>query len=405
VSITGRRESAAQGVFRVRVFAVLFAAETVSVVGSQLAKFALSVLVFERTNSAAAAALTYATSYLPATVGGPVLGRLVDRYSRRAVMITADLLRAALFVAMVTPSLPLGVVVAMLAVAVFLDPSFTAAELSLLADALDGEQFRAATAVRGASAQLLQVAGFAFGGAVVAAVHPRGALLIDAATFAVSALCVRLLVAEPDRGAGSGAAETVADPTPRALRYRGLWGDRRTRVPMAYLVLVALFVLPEALAVPFGHAIGASTVQTGILVAMIPFGSAVGAVLVVRMPPTTRAAAARAMAVACGLPLLASAAEPPWPVALVCWFASGVFGAYMIEQIGVLVAAIPSEERGRRLAHLSSWLTGSQGVAFALAGGLTEFLAPGVAIAGAAGAGCVVAGALTLRVRAANAAT
>ena len=373
--------------FRIPAFAVLFPAEVVSVLGSQLAKFALSVLVFDRTNSATAAALTYATSFLPSIIGGLALARLGDRFARRTVMITADTSRAVLFLAMAIPSMPLWAVIVLLVVAVVIEPAFTSAEVSFLADALAPERFRAATAVRATSNQMLQVIGFAIGGAVVVLIRPSGALVVDAASFVLSAALIAVALREPDRVHRSSPGPGVAP----SARFAGLWRDDRTRIYMAFTVLVGLFVLPEALAVPFGAQIGASTVETGVLLSMIPLGGAVGALLIVRVQPGRRLGIARWMAVLCGLPLLASGWQPVWPVACVCWFVSGVLTAYQVEATTVLVRTIPQRDRARLIGVVSSWLVGSQGVGFAVGGVLAHFIGPGESIAWAAAGGCVAA--------------
>ena len=56
-------------------FRALFLAGVLSVAGDQLARVALSVLVFERTESAGLTALTYALTYVPDLVFGPFAGR------------------------------------------------------------------------------------------------------------------------------------------------------------------------------------------------------------------------------------------------------------------------------------------------------------------------------------------
>jgi hypothetical protein len=158
-----------------------------------------------------------------------------------------------------------------------------------------------------------------------------------------------------------------------------------------FSVLVGLFVLPEALVVPFGAQIGASTVQTGLLLATIPLGSAVGAAAIVRVPRSVRLRVAGWMAVLCGLPLLVSGLGPVWWVAGICWFTSGLLAAYQVEAISVLVDAIPAGVRGRLLGVVSSWLIGSQGAGFAVGGLLARYLTPGAAIAWGAAAGAVAA--------------
>ena len=58
---------------RVPEFRVLWLADAQSMAGDQLARVALSVLVFERTSSALLTALTYALTFLPALIGGALL--------------------------------------------------------------------------------------------------------------------------------------------------------------------------------------------------------------------------------------------------------------------------------------------------------------------------------------------
>src|SRR5947207_11318190 len=55
---------------RVGEFRSLWSAEGVSILGDQLARVALAILVFERTSSALLTALTYALTFVPAVLGG-----------------------------------------------------------------------------------------------------------------------------------------------------------------------------------------------------------------------------------------------------------------------------------------------------------------------------------------------
>lgn len=64
------------GVLRQREFGLLWLADVQSLLGDQLARVALAVLVYERTRSGFAAAAVYALTFLPALIGsllpGPV---------------------------------------------------------------------------------------------------------------------------------------------------------------------------------------------------------------------------------------------------------------------------------------------------------------------------------------------
>ena len=60
-------------VFAVAEFRALWLAQLLSVAGDQLAKVALTVLVYDRTRSALLAAVTFAASFVPAFLGGLTL--------------------------------------------------------------------------------------------------------------------------------------------------------------------------------------------------------------------------------------------------------------------------------------------------------------------------------------------
>lgn len=386
-------------VLRIRSFAVLFGAEAQSIVGDQLARVALSVLVFDKTGSAPATAATYAATLLPALIGGLVLGGVGDRVPRRAVMVGCDLLRAGLFVLTALRFVPLPVVIAIFMVAVFLGPAFAAAEVSTLAVRLTSEQFRAGAALRLMTSQAAQVGGFALGGILVAALDPRGALLVDAMTYVLSAVLVGSLL----RGRTSSRPEPAAEPvahspggrtSPAAERFAGLWGDRRIRALIALSLLAGFFVVPEGLAVPFGSSVGADTVEIGLLLASGALGGALGAALLVRfVRPARRGFVANWMAVGCGLPLAVTALAPHWPLAIVLWMLSGLLAAYIIEATTVVVQAIPDQRRSRLVGIVGALLLSAQGAGLLIFGVVTRVMSPAhsIALAGLIGSACALA--------------
>jgi hypothetical protein len=78
--ITDRAEQASyRDVFGLREFSVIFAANTVSMLGTVVAAVALTVLVYEQTRSPALAASVMALSFLPYLIGGTLLSAAVDR--------------------------------------------------------------------------------------------------------------------------------------------------------------------------------------------------------------------------------------------------------------------------------------------------------------------------------------
>jgi MFS family permease len=386
-------------VLRIRAFAVLYAAEMQSIAGDQLARVALSVLVFDETGSALATAATYAATLLPAIFGGVLLSRIGDRLPRRAVMVGCDVLRAACFAAMASSAIPIGWVIALLVLAVFVGPAFSASEVSYLAVRLESEQFRVATALRLMTSQAAQVGGFALGGVLVAALDPHGALLVDAATYAVSAVLIGVFLGGAGNATGSESPDPASAGSARpaahldAGRFDGLWGDRRVRALVALSTLAGFFVVPEGLAVPFGSSVGASTRVIGLLLAAGALGGALGAALLVRfVRPDHRERVANWMAVGCGLPLVLSGLVPHWPLALACWLMSGLLAAYIIEVMTIVVQTIPDAHRSHLVGIVGALLTSAQGLGLVLFGALTQVVSPAhaIALAGLAGCGCAL---------------
>lgn len=73
-----------------RPFFTIWIGQSLSLVGSRVAMFALIWWVTETTGSATVLALATLFAMLPQIVLGPVAGALVDRWNRRVVMIVAD---------------------------------------------------------------------------------------------------------------------------------------------------------------------------------------------------------------------------------------------------------------------------------------------------------------------------
>src|SRR5580692_6562094 len=71
-----------RAVFAVAEFRALWGAQLLSVVGDQLARVALTVLVYDQTRSALLAAVAYAASIVPVFLGGILLSGVADRRPR-----------------------------------------------------------------------------------------------------------------------------------------------------------------------------------------------------------------------------------------------------------------------------------------------------------------------------------
>jgi MFS family permease len=360
------------GVLRVREFRALWLAEALSVCGDQIARVALALVVFDRTSSAALTALTYALTFVPAVLGGVLLSGLADRYPRRAVVVTTDVLRGLLAAAMAVPGLPLWLLWSLIGVLTLAAAPFKAAQLALLPDVLPGPLFQAGMGLRQITIQAVQVAGFGLGGVLVTATGPAVALLGNAMTFLASAAVVVAFVRPRP------AARTTRAPGPPAKA-----GPVLVAV-YAFAAMIGFLVVPEGLAAPYASAAGVGSVGVGILMAADPVGSVLGGWWAARTATRPRSAP-RSVAVPAalaGLPLLVCPLLPgPWWAAGFWAVSGGLSTVYLIRLQAAVVDLIPDDRRGTVMGRLSTCLYSSQGVAIVGAGLLAEQVGPPVAIA------------------------
>jgi predicted MFS family arabinose efflux permease len=378
---------------RVPEFRALWGAELVSVAGDQFARVGLSVLVFGRTGSAAWAAATYALTFLPALVGGVLLGRLADRCPRRRVMLACDLVRAVLVALMALPGTPLPVLCALLVAVVLLAPLHTAALGAQLPEVVPGPVFDAALTLRYVTGQVAQVAGFALGGLLVATLSPSAALTLDAASFLVSALAVRLGVAERPVPAAAAPARPATWSVDAREALRTVLYDGRRRALVCAAWLVGCFVLPEALAVPYAQQLGLDTAAAGLLMAADPAGSVLGGWLFTRfVPDSVRRRTIGPLALAAALPLGLCGLEPGFGTTLVLWGISGAFAtASLVQAQAEFVRVTPGELRGRAIGVAAAGLIGAQGLAVLLGGIVAQVWGARAAVALCGALGIAVA--------------
>ncbi|GGU91519.1 MFS transporter [Actinomadura cremea] len=383
-------------VFAVREFRALWLAQALSFVGDQLAQVALAVLVYERTGNALLTAATYALTYLPPILGGPLLSGLADVFPRRTVMIVCDVLRAVLVALMAVLAPPLGALGVLVFLTVLLGTPFTAARAAVMPDVLEGDRFVAGTAINNITHQVTQMLGFLVGGAMVAAVGAREALALNALTFGASAL---ILVAGLRRRPASKDRDAQSLGLWRGMRdgARLVFGDPTLRSLVSFAWLCAFYTIPEGLAAPYAATFDDSAVTVGLLMSAMPTGMVVGAFLFSRfVRPASRLRSMGWMAMAACLPLVGAGLHPPlWGVVLL-WALSGAGSAYQLAANAAFVAAVPPSGRGQAFGLAQSGILAGQGVGILVAGAVAEALGPETVVALAGVLGLSVAAMLTL---------
>jgi len=198
------RLPAAPRALREREFRLLFAGQTVSLVGEGMVGVALAFAVLDLTRSVTDLGLVLAAFTLPLVAFLLVGGVLADRFQPRRVMLGSDLARflsqglvAVLLASGEARIWELVVLQAVRGVALAL---FQPASTSLTPSTVPPELLQEANALRGLSLAFGQVIGPAVGGFVVAGIGPGWAIGVDSVTYAVSAaflVALRLPRREP----------------------------------------------------------------------------------------------------------------------------------------------------------------------------------------------------------------
>ena len=262
---------------------------------------------------------------------------------------------------MAIPGTPLPVLLGLLFLVSLCAPPFESARSALMADVLEGDRYAVATSLTNITLQLAQVVGFLAAGALVAVLSPSAALLIDAATFAVSAaVAVR-------RGCSAGPR-----PSPRpATAPRSLWQDTgdglrligrspaAARDHRACSGSATMFAYAsEGVAAPLVEELGPRTTAIGILLAANPLGVTIGGLVVARLVARTGASGSWSRSSCCRWPRSSSPGWSPssrsrarcaFAVVVGLLFVSGLGASWLIPLNVSFVQAVPERLPRTRL--------------------------------------------------------
>ncbi|GAA2530583.1 MFS transporter [Pilimelia columellifera] len=369
------RTATFRDVFAVGEYRALFTANALSWAGDYLAKAAVSALVYERTNSAALSAATFALSYLPWLVGGPVLSALADRFPYRKVMIVCDLLRMVTIGVVALPGVPVEAMLVMLFLTSLANPPAQAARSALLPMILDRQKLVVGIALNSTSSQVAQLCGYLAGGAL-APFAPRAAIAVDAATFGLSALLIW-------RGVRRRPAH---DRTVRRhlLRetgegFRLVFGTPVLRAIALLVFATAMFsIVPEGLAAAWAAEIAdgdaSRGINQGLIMVAAPAGFILGSLTVARaVRPSVRERLVPVFGVLAAASLTPALATPSVGWVLVLSALSGFATAGLLPTAnGLFVQALPDGYRARAFGVMQTGLQVFQGVGVLVTGVLAD---------------------------------
>jgi MFS family permease len=203
---------------------LLWFGETVSQVGTAMAVVAMplvAVTVLHASTFTATALV--AMTWLPWLLIGLPAGAWVDRLSRRAVMLVCDLVAVMLYASIpLTASIGVLTIGQLLAVGLLgagAGVFFTTAYQAYLPCLVTGEQLVEGNAKMQGSASAATLSGPGLAGLVAQALGVITALLLNAASFLVSAICLLAMRTSVPRPSGTSRRQTIRADIAEGVRF------------------------------------------------------------------------------------------------------------------------------------------------------------------------------------------
>ncbi|MFC6022518.1 MFS transporter [Plantactinospora solaniradicis] len=363
-------------VFAEREYRAIFAATVLTWTGDYLAKAAVTLLVYQQSQSVALSAAAFATSYLPWLIGGPLLATLADRYPYRTVMVICDIIRVPLYAVIAIEGLSAEVILVLLFAATLVSPPSQAARSAMLPLILTGDRLVVALGLHASTGQAAQVVGYLVG-AGIALYSPALALLINAAAFALSALIIWFGVRHRSAAVADGGRRHLLRET--AAGFQLVFGTPVLRAIAIMVFCAMLFaIVPEGLAAAWattfaGEGADRNATQALIMIAA-PAGFILGGLVVGRgVRPDRRRALVRVFAVLAPLALVPTLLNPPPPlVALLAAVAGFSVAGLLPVTNGLFVQALPHGYRARAFGVMNTGVQVMQGGAVLVTGVLAE---------------------------------
>lgn len=339
------------GPLKERPFRMLWFARTGSSVGDSLIPIALAFAVIGINGSALDLGIVLGARTIALGTSTIAGGVWADRLPRRAVMVSADLLRFG--TEAVTAALLLEGTAHVWQLAVLQSAAgvgtgfFTPASTALVPQAVSPGNLQKANALLSMTENGTRIFGPVVSGAIVASAGPGWCFAVDAASFLFSASFVGAVRVEAYvRPVAQRFWRDVADGWHEVRRHRwltaGFLGFALGNVGIGIYLVLGPFVANEHLGGKVGW---------GLIIGSIPVGGLLGGIVAYRIRPAHPVATAFAIWSLCGVLPFALVRPLPLPVVMV---AAGILGACILIGNALWETAMQQEVRPDRLARVAS---------------------------------------------------
>ena len=377
--------SSSSSLFASRDFRLLLAGQTTSQLGAQISGVAVPLLaVVTLGASPLEVGLIGAASTLAFAVIGLPAGAWIDRVRRRPVLIASDAVRALLLATIPLAAafgvLTVGQLLVVSLLAGFARVFFDVGYRSYLPSVIGRDRVLAGNSSLEFVRASGQVAGPALGGVLVTLIGAASVVLVQAGTFAVSALCLVGIRAREDAPAGPsrhGMRREVAEGLRFVFRSRAL---RATAIASA-LSNVSFAIASAVNMVFLSRTLGLPAALIGAVIAVGSVTVMIGAAFTTRLARAVGSARIiwLSLALTCPLSLLGAFAQPGWwTLLIVAGIAAGELGqiVYAITSVSLRQQLCPDRMLGRVSATMQVVVMGLFPVGAAVGGVLGNAIGP-----------------------------
>ena len=215
------------GPLRLRDFRLLFSARAISYVGTYLAPIAVAFAILDNGGGATAVGLGFA-AWTVAQVAMLAVGGVVgDRVPRRVVMIGSDVastaVRTTMGVLLLSGHAEVWQLIALQACGGAAVAFYSPASYGLIREVVPEEMLQQANGLLAIARYAAFPVGAAVGGAIVALIGPGTAMLVDAATYATSALLLSQIDVASIARAGAGFLQELREGWSAFVEQTWVW--------------------------------------------------------------------------------------------------------------------------------------------------------------------------------------
>lgn len=351
----------------------LATARLISITGGAAAYTALMDYIFRETDGSSAwLSATLLLTFGLAGVTSVLSGALGDRFDRKRVMIVSDLLGVAAFGAMALAHDP-GLILVLATASALVETPFWSASAAAIPNLVEEKDLSWANGLIAVGRNMGIMVGPAIGGVLAATVGAQAVFVLNAVSFAFSALLVFTV-------SGRFSGERADSAEHRGLRagFVFLARDRVLRtITLAWFALVLGAGSGMVADRPLAELFGAGSIGFGLIIACWGAGSVLGSLggrfMTQRTEPWWLVIGTTIVA-ACGLAIGASPWFAPILALSVAWGTGDALT--LVAEQGIRQRRTPDAVRSRVMAASDGIVHAGLAVGFALAGPVLELVGP-----------------------------